>query len=135
MNFNNLILFFSLIFSSLIFYKYFLYILRKYNLKFLIDDEFKKPQAFHKTPVSTIGGIGIFFSFLILFSYFFLSKQIIYYEYLTFCTLFFVLGLLDDLKLDIRPKFRLIVMIIFLIGLVISNEFYIERTGIGFFPD
>ena len=29
-----------------------------------------------------------------------LSQKIIYYEYLSFCTLFFVLGLSDDLKLS-----------------------------------
>ena len=59
-------------------------------------------------------------------------KQIIYYEYLSFCTLFFILGLSDDLKLNVRPKFRLILMVVFLITLVILNKFYIENTGIGF---
>jgi len=51
---------------------------------------------------------------------------------LSFCTLFFALGLLDDLKLNIRPKFRLILMFVFLITLIIANEFYIENTGIDF---
>ena len=38
-------------------------------------------------------------------------------EYILFCTLFFLLGFLDDLKIDIKPKFRLFMMIIFLIFL------------------
>ena len=99
MDLNNLILFFILISFGFLFYKYFLFISNKYNLKLLMDDELKKPQAFHEFPVSTSGGTGIFFSFLILCLYLFLSRQIIYYEYLSFCSLFFILGLSDDLKL------------------------------------
>jgi len=132
MDLNNLILFFFLIGFGLLFYKYFLLFINKYHLKILIDDEFEKPQAFHEFPASTSGGVGIFLSFLILCLYLFLFNKIIYYEYLSFCTMFFVLGMTDDLKLNVRPKFRLIVMIIFLITLVISNKFYIENTGIGF---
>ena len=132
MDLNNLILLFILVSFGIFFYKYFLLVLNKYNPKLLIDDELKKPQAFHEFPIPRSGGIGISFSFLILCLYLFLSKQIIYYEYISFCTLFFILGLLDDLKLNIRPKFRLILMIAFLIALVISNKFYVENTGIGF---
>ena len=39
---------------------------------------------------------------------------------------------MDDLKLNLVPKLRLILMIGFLIILVISNNFYIENTGIQF---
>ena len=131
MDLNNLILFFILISFGLFFYKYFGLFLNKYNLKLLIDDQLKKPQAFHESPIPISGGIGIFFSFLILCFYFFTSKQIIYYEYLTFCSLFFILGFSDDLKLNVRPKFRLLIMIFFLIVLVITNKFYVENTGIG----
>ena len=129
---NNLILFTFLISFTLLFYKYFLFFLNKKNSKLFVDDEFSKPQAFHEFPISTSGGLGIFFSFLILSLYLFLSEQIIYYEYLSFCTLFFILGLLDDLKFNVRPKFRLILMIAFLIILAIFNKFYIENTGIEF---
>jgi UDP-N-acetylmuramyl pentapeptide phosphotransferase/UDP-N-acetylglucosamine-1-phosphate transferase len=132
MDLNNFSLFFLLIIFALFFNKYFPLTIYKFKLKILIDDEFKKPQAFHKYPVSTSGGISIFFSFLILCFYFSLSKQVIYYEYLSFCTLFFALGLLDDLKFNIPPKFRLILMFVFLITLIITNEFYIENTGINF---
>jgi len=132
MDLNNLILFFFLIVFGLFFYKYFLIFLNKYNINLLIDDEFRKPQAFHQSPISTSGGIGIFFSFLIIFFYSFYLKQIVYYEYLSFCTLFFFLGLSDDLKLNLRPKLRLLLMIISLIILVILNKFYIQNTGITF---
>ena len=132
MDLNSLIFFFCLITFALFFYKYFNVFLKKYSSDLLIDNEFKKPQAFHEFPVSISGGIGIFFSFLILCFYLFFFKQIIYYEYITFCSFFFILGFSDDLKLNIRPKFRLILMIVFLMVLVTTNQFYIENTGIKF---
>ena len=132
MDLNNFFFFFFLIIFALFFNKYFPLIIFKYQPKILLDDEFKKPQAFHKVSVSTSGGMSIFFSFLILYLYFLFSKQIIYFEYLSFCTLFFALGLLDDLKFNTKPKFRLILMIVFLITLIIFNGFYIENTGIEF---
>ena len=132
MDLNNLILFFFIIIFSLFFYKYSISFLKKYNLKILVDDEFKKPQSFHELPISTIGGLGVYLSFLIIFIFFFFTKGIVYFEYLSFCTLFFILGLSDDLKLNLPPKFRLILMIVFLITLVIFNNFYIVNTGIEF---
>ena len=132
MDLNNFLLLFFLIVFALFFYKYFPILIYKYNSKILLDDEFKKPQAFHDFPVSTSGGIGLFASFLIACLYLYLTKQSIYYEYLSFCSLFFILGLLDDLKLNIRPKFRLIVMVVILINLIIFNKVYIDNTGIEF---
>lgn len=75
---NNIIFAVFLAVFGIFFYKYFSHILLKHNPKLLIDDEFKKPQAFHESPVLITGGIGIFFSFLILCLYSFLSKQTIY---------------------------------------------------------
>jgi len=131
MDLDSFIFFFVLIFFGYFFNKYFGLILKKYKPGLLIDSQFKKPQAFHDFPVSISGGIGIFFSFLIICFYLFFFEQVIYYEYLSFCTLFFLLGLVDDLKMTIRPKFRLLIMFFFLITLIISNEFYIEKTGIS----
>ena len=66
MDLNNLILFFVLIAFGLFFYKYFILILDKYYTKSLIDNHFDKPQAFHEHPTSIAGGIGLFFSLLII---------------------------------------------------------------------
>ena len=132
MDLSNISFLFILIFLSYFFNKYLLFFLDKVNPYLLKDSQFSKPQAFHEIPVSIIGGIGIFFSFLIIYSYLFFSEQIIYYEYLSFCTLFFFLGLVDDLKINIRPKFRLLIMISALLILIGYNNFYIEKTGIEF---
>jgi len=130
MDLNNLILFFFLISFNLFFYNYFLAKLRNFNSKFLIDDQFNKPQAFHDNPISIAGGIGIFISLLIVFFNFFLFKNIIFFEYFSFCALFFILGFIDDIKKNINPKIRLAIMILLLVMLVKYNNFYIEFTGI-----
>jgi len=131
MDLNSLILFFILISFGLFFYKYFVFFLNKYNSKLLVDDQFTKPQSFHVTATSVSGGTGIFFLFLILNLYLFATNNIIYYEYLSFCSLFFILGLSDDLKLNLKPKFRLLAMLFLLGTLVVANNFYIENTGIS----
>ena len=66
MDLNNLILFFILIVFGIFFYKYFLLVLRQYNPKLLVDDQLKKPQAFHISPTTVVGGTGMFFSLLIV---------------------------------------------------------------------
>ena len=101
MDLNNLILFFVIIFFSLFFFKYFALILGKYSPKTLIDNQLSKPQAFHESPISVTGGLGILFSFLIVYFYFVLFKNIFFFEYLTFCTLIFFIGFVDDLKINI----------------------------------
>ena len=130
MTLDNLIFFFFLIVSSVLFNKYFLLIFKKYNHKILIDDQFKKPQAFHNSPTPIIGGLSIFLSFLLVYLYLFLFQNIIYYEYISFSILFFLLGFTDDLKINLRPKMRLGLMILFLVLLINYNNFYIEKTGI-----
>ena len=69
-----------------------------------IDDQLKKTQAFHIAPTPTIGGIGIFLSLLAVYFYFIFFKSIFFLEYLSFCTLFFLHGFIDDLKINFNPK-------------------------------
>ena len=130
MDLNNLILILLLIGFNILFYKRFLLILKKYNPGLLIDDQLRKPQAFHISPTSVIGGTCMFFSLLIIYLYFLFFKNIFFFEYLSFCTLFFFLGLVDDLKINFNPKIRLALMIIFLTVLVKYNNFYLDKTGI-----
>ena len=132
MELNNFIFAFLFIVFGYFLKKYLLSFTKKSKLNFLIDDQFEKPQAFHRYPTPRLGGITLFFLFLIFSLYIFLSKSIFITEYISFCTLFFLLGLLDDSKINIKPKFRLFLMILSLIILVISNQFYIEKTGLDF---
>ena len=130
MDLNNFILIFFLIVFGLFFYKYLLLIINKYNPKFLIDDHYTKPQAFHDSPIPAVGGLCIFFSSLFVYFYFLLFKNVFFLEYLSFCTLLFILGLAEDIKINIKPKIRLALMIISLIVLVKFNNFYLDKTGV-----
>ncbi len=132
---NNLILSIFLIGFGLFFYKNFSTILNKNNLKLLVDDQLKKPQAFHIHPTPVIGGTCIFLSLLIVNFYFLFFKNIFFFEYVSFCTLFFFLGFVDDIKINFNPRVRLALMIIFLVLLVKYNNFYVEKTGIAILND
>jgi len=132
MDLSNLILFFVLIGVGLFSYKYFIPIFKKRYIKLLVDDQFDKPQAFHELPVSMAGGLIIFFSFLILLTDLLVFKNILFQEYLLCCTLFFLLGFMDDMKINTKPKIRLILMIVFLVASVTYTDFYLAKTGIEF---
>ncbi len=132
MDLNNTIFSFLLLFLAYFSKKYFLLILKKNNSNLLIDSEFKKPQAFHESDTFRLGGL-IFFTLLsLVFLYLYFFKNILLVEYMSFSVLFFLLGLLDDLKINIKPKFRLLAMTILLITLVIYNSFYITKSGLNF---
>ena len=79
-----------------------------------------------------MGGTSIFFTLSLAFLFLAYFKNIYYIEYISFGVLFFILGLLDDLKINILPKFRLGAMVISLIFLIIFNDLYIYRTGLEF---
>ena len=132
MELNNIIFSLFLIFFGYFFSKYLLLIFKKSKSNLLADNQFQKPQAFHENSTYRLGGIIIFSLLILVFLYLYFSRNIFSSEYVSFCTLFFLLGLVDDLKINIAPKFRLLIMIAFLITLVISNEIYIQKTGLRF---
>ena len=132
MELSNIIFTILLVFLIYFFNKYLLSFFYKSKYKLLLDSDYKKPQAFHKDSTYRIGGTSIFLTLLLAFLFIALSKNIFYMEYISFGILFFILGLLDDIKINILPKFRLGAMILVLLLLVIYNDLYIERTGLEF---
>mgnify|MGYP001403412418 CR=1 FL=1 len=132
MELNNIIFSFLLSFVGFFFIKYLILSAKKSKFNLLSDDQFKKPQAFHTNPTLILGGITFFSLLILVFFYLFYYKNIFLIEYISFCSFFFFLGLIDDLKINIRPKFRLLAMIGLLVTLVIFNRFYIEQTGLEF---
>ena len=132
MELNNIIFSLFLIFFGYFFSKYLLLIFKKSKCNLLADNQFQKIQAFHENSTYRLGGSIIFSLLILVFLYLYFSKNIYFSEYVSFCTLFFILGLIDDLQINIAPKFRLLIMIVLLTTLVISNEFYIERSGLEF---
>ena len=93
-------------------------IINKYSHKIkngiLFDQDFLKPQAFHQYPVSRGGGMAGVISFNIFLVFYYLIYSKILFEYFFICNLMFLIGFLDDLKIQINPSRRLILMIIFL---------------------
>ena len=132
MELNNIIFSVFLIFFGYFFGKYLLLTFKKSKTNFLADDQFQKIQAFHENSTYRLGGIIIFSLLVLVFLYLYFFRNIFSFEYVSFCTLFFLLGLADDLKINIAPKFRLLIMITFLIILITSNEIYINKTGFEF---
>ena len=132
MELNNIIFSILLLSVGFFFNKYLLLIFYKSKYNLLIDNDYNKPQAFHESSTYRLGGITIFFTLSLSFLYLSFLKNIYFPEYTSFCTLFFFLGLLDDIKIKIVPKFRLSIMILLLMVLVISNKLYIEKSGLEF---
>ena len=132
MELNNIIFVFLLLIFSFSINKYFLLFLNKKKINLFFDNEYKKPQAFHKKSTYRIGGISIYLSLSLVFIYLYFFQKIYFFEYISFCTIFFLIGLIDDMKVKIMPKFRLGAMIFALIFLVISNKIYIEKSGLQF---
>ena len=135
MDSNNIILPLILIGLGLLFYKFFFPILNKNYPRLLIDDQFNKPQAFHESAIPMVGGIVLLLLLIITYLYFLIFKNVVFFQYFSFCSLLFLLGFLDDLKVNIKPKVRLVLMIIFIFALVKYNNFYLEKTGIKFLND
>ena len=93
---NNIIFSFFLIFLGYNSIKYFLLYLENSKTNFLADNQFNKPQAFHNKSTFRIGGIIIYSLLFIVFLYLYFFKNIFFSEYISFCTFFFLMGLLDD---------------------------------------
>ena len=70
MELNNIIFAFFLLSFGYLFSKYFLLIFTKYKFDLLVDNQFSKPQAFHKSSTYRLGGIIIFILLLVVFLYF-----------------------------------------------------------------
>ena len=80
----------------------------------LLDNDFLKPQAFHEIPVTRSGGIATIISLSIFFYIYYLLYSEVLYSYIFICYSAFIVGFLDDLRINIKPLRRLIIMIFLL---------------------
>ena len=97
-------------------------IVSKYSHKFrggiLLDKDFLKPQAFHDLPVTRSGGIASIISLSIFFVIYYLLYSEVLYDYIFISYSVFLIGFLDDLRINVKPFKRLFVMA-FLLFIVI----------------
>ena len=80
----------------------------------LLDKDFLKPQAFHDFPITRSGGVASIVSLSIFFVIYYLLYSKILYDYIFISYSMFLVGFLDDLKINIKPFSRLIIMVLLL---------------------
>ena len=97
-------------------------IVSKYSYKFksgiLLDEDFSKPQAFHYSAISRSGGIAGITSINIFLIIYYLIYSNFLLDYFLLSNLMFMIGFLDDVKININPSKRLVLMILFLLILI-----------------
>ena len=97
-------------------------VIQKYSSKIgsgiLLDKDFDKPQSFHKSFVSRSGGLASFICLIIFFYFNYILFNKIYFDYLFLGSLIFSLGLSDDLKLNVSPNLRLLLMVLIILFFV-----------------
>ena len=90
----------------------------KYSYKIrggaLLDKDFSKPQAFHDLAVTRSGGVAVIISLSIFFEIYYLLYSKILYDYIFISYSAFLVGFLDDLRINIKPFKRLLVMVFLL---------------------
>ena len=114
-------------------------IVSKYSFKIkngaLLDQDFSKPQAFHRLPISRSGGLAGIISLNIFFLIYYLLYSNILIEYIALCNSMFLIGFLDDVKIKVSPSRRLFLMIIFLFCLIHTLPLKISNLDIPFLLD
>ena len=120
------------IFSFLSFFSFF--IVQKFSHKImgglLLDNDFDKPQAFHKSDIPRSGGLACLISFFIFALLNNLLFTTVYIDYLVLGSGLFLIGFLDDIKFRLSPKARLALMTAILLFSV--KIFSIQIYGIDF---
>ena len=98
----------------------------------LLDKDFLKPQAFHETPITRSGGIAVIFSLSIFFYIYYLLYAEVLYNYIFISFSVFTIGFLDDLRININPLSRLLIMIILLFVCIYTLPIKIINIDIPF---
>ena len=104
----------------------------KLNNGILLDKDFLKPQAFHNESISRCGGIASLMSLFVFFGIYYLLFSKILYEYVFVSTSLFLVGYLDDIKKEISPNLRLLLMIIFLFIFILFLPIEINHIDLIF---
>ena len=84
----------------------------------LLDKDFAKPQAFHESPITRSGGIAAAISLSFFFVIYYLLYSNILLDYIFISYSMFFVGFIDDLRINIKPFKRLLIMIFFLFVII-----------------
>ena len=98
----------------------------------LLDKDFSKPQAFHETPVTRSGGMAVIISLSIFFLIYYLLYKEVLYNYILISYAVFVVGFLDDLRINIEPLRRLLILVFLLFTIIYILPIKILNIDIPF---
>ena len=98
----------------------------------LFDKDFLKPQAFHDVPITRSGGMGVLVSLSVFFFIYYLLYSKILFDYILISYSMFLIGFLDDLKINIKPLHRLLIMITLLFVFILILPIKIFNIDIPF---
>jgi len=98
----------------------------------LLDKDFLKPQAFHETPITRSGGVAAIISLSIFFYIYHLLYAEVLYNYIFVSFSVFTIGFLDDLRINIKPLSRLIIMVLLLFTCIFTLPIKILNVDIPF---
>ena len=98
----------------------------------LLDKDFSKPQAFHDIPVTRSGGLAAIISLSIFFYIYYLLYAEVLYNYILISYSLFLVGFLDDLRINIKPFKRLMLMVFLLFVIIYFLPIKIFNIDIPF---
>ena len=121
------------IFPLSLFFCYVLWAANKY-LKFeWLKNIRSSPQTFHKKSTSRLGGTAVYLSLLITTAFFDQSQNYDFLRTALLCSFpVFLTGLLDDLKIDMKPILRIILMVPSPILFFYLLDIRVESVSINF---
>ncbi len=98
----------------------------------LLDQDFNKPQAFHKVPVARSGGVAAIISLTTFFLMYYFFFQEVLIDYLLLSSFLFFLGFLDDIKVNMSPNIRLFLMIAIISFLILFFSIKLDSVDLIF---
>jgi len=128
-----MLFFFLFFFLEVIFFYLIIKFYKKYNLKLLLDNNFKKIQSFHKTQAIKIGGIFLLFNLLIF--YILNDHNSFYDKFFLFSLTYFFLGFIVDLNKLEKPLPRFVIMFFITFFIITAYDLNIRSTQITFLDD
>ena len=118
--YNLYIIILFIIFNSIFYFNY-----KKISSSIKLYDYPDNIRKKHLEPVPLLGGIQLMLNIYLIYftnNYFnYIDEEIQLGTLVFFCTLVFILGILDD-KFDIKVSFKFLVLLIIILLLVISND-------------
>ena len=98
----------------------------------LLDHDFEKPQAFHKHLVPRSGGLASIISLTIFFILYYILFHKLLINYIILSISLFSLGFLEDIKININPKYRLTLMIGIILFFITFSSVDIRAVDLKF---